>query len=53
MATKEECIEQLKEGVIEFLDEQVLKASKEGIDAGYPALELIMDDLAVGMDIVG
>jgi len=53
MATKEELIEQLKEGVIEFLDEQVLKASQEGVDAGYPALELIMDGLAAGMEIVG
>ena len=53
MATKEELIVQLKEGVIEFLDEQVLKASQEGVDAGYPALELIMDGLAAGMEIVG
>jgi len=53
MATKEELIEQLKEGVIEFLDEQVLKASQECVDAGYPALECIMDGLAAGMEIVG
>jgi corrinoid protein of di/trimethylamine methyltransferase len=53
MATKEELIEQLKEGVIEYQDDVVLKASQQGVDEGHPALELIMDGLAAGMEIVG
>ena len=53
MATKEELLEKLKEGVVEFEDDQVKEASQEWLDAGFPALDGIMDGLAAGMEIVG
>lgn len=53
MASKEELIEKLKEGVVEFEDDQVKEASQEWLDARFPALEGIMDGLAAGMEIVG
>ena len=53
MATKEEVLEKLKNGVVEYQEEEVKEASQEGLDAGYDALELIMDGLAAGMEIVG
>ena len=53
MATKEEILEKLKNGVVEYQEEEVKEASQEGLDAGYDALELIMDGLAAGMEIVG
>ena len=53
MATKEELLEKLKEGVVEFEDDQVKEASQEWLDAGLPALDGIMDGLAAGMEIVG
>jgi len=53
MATKEEVLEKLKTGVVEYLEEEVKEAAQQGLDEGYPALELIMDGLAAGMEIVG
>ena len=53
MASKEELLEKLKEGVVEFEDDQVKEASQEWLDAGLPALDGIMDGLAAGMEIVG
>ncbi|MBW1852304.1 MAG: B12-binding domain-containing protein [Deltaproteobacteria bacterium] len=53
MASKEELLEKLKEGVVEFEDNQVKEASQEWLDAGFPALDGIMDGLAAGMEIVG
>ena len=53
MASKEELLEKMKEGVVEFEDDQVKEASQEWLDAGFPALEGIMDGLAAGMEIVG
>jgi corrinoid protein of di/trimethylamine methyltransferase len=51
--SKEELIEALKQGVIDFEEDTIVDASNEGVEAGYPALELIMDGLAHGMEIVG
>ena len=53
MATKEEVLEKLKNGVVEYLEEEVKEAAQQGLDDGYDALELIMDGLAAGMEIVG
>ena len=53
MASKEELLEKLKEGVVEFEDDQVKEASQEWLDAGFLALDGIMDGLAAGMEIVG
>ena len=53
MATKEEVLEKLKNGVVEYQEEEVKAAAQEGLDAGFDALELIMDGLAAGMEIVG
>lgn len=53
MASKEELLEQLKDGVINFVEEQVTEASQQAVDDGYPALEMIMDGLAAGMEVVG
>ena len=53
MATKEELFEKLKNGVVEYQEEAVKEAAQQGLDDGYNALELIMDGLAAGMEIVG
>jgi len=53
MASKEEVLEKLKTGVVDYQEEDVKEASQQGLDDGYVALELIMDGLAAGMEIVG
>jgi len=53
MATKAEILEELKQGVINYDDERVTDAAQNGLDEGYPPLELIMDGLAAGMEVVG
>ena len=53
MASKEEVLEKLKTGVVDYQEEDVKEASQQGLDDGYGALELIMDGLAAGMEIVG
>ena len=53
MADKGELIELLKDGVINFKDDQVKDAAQKAVDAGYPALEMIMEGLAAGMEVVG
>ena len=53
MATKEELLEALKDGVINYKEEQVKEASQQALDDGQPALEMIMDGLAAGMEVVG
>ena len=53
MASKEELKELLKDGVINFKEDQVKEASQQAVDEGYPALEIIMDGLAAGMEVVG
>jgi corrinoid protein of di/trimethylamine methyltransferase len=51
--SKEELIEVLKQSVIDFEEDPIIAASNEGVEAGYTALDLIMDGLAHGMEIVG
>ena len=53
MATKEELVEQMKNGVIEYEEDTVKDASQQWLDDGYVALEGIMDGLAAGMEVVG
>jgi len=53
MATKEELIEQLKTGVIEYQEDTVKEAAQQWLDDGHVALEGIMDGLAAGMEVVG
>ena len=53
MATKEELIEKLKTGVVEYEEDTVKEASQQWLDDGHVALEGIMDGLAPGMEIVG
>jgi len=53
MATKEELLEKLKDGVINYQEDQVKEASQQVLDEGYVPLEAIMDGLAAGMEVVG
>ena len=53
MATKEEVLEKLKTGVVDFQEDDVKDASQEALDNGFDSLEMIMDGLAAGMEIVG
>ena len=53
MATKEELFEKLKNGVVEYEEDEVKEASQQALDEGYDALEMIMDGLAAGMEVVG
>ena len=53
MATKEEVLEKLKTGVVDYQEDDVKEAAQEGLDAGHDALDLVMDGLAAGMEIVG
>ncbi|MBI5586216.1 MAG: B12-binding domain-containing protein, partial [Deltaproteobacteria bacterium] len=51
--SKEEVLELLKDGVINYKEDQVKEAAQESLDAGYIPLEMIMDGLAAGMEVVG
>ncbi len=53
MATKEELLGQMKNGVIEYQEDTVKEASQQWLDDGHMALEGIMDGLAAGMEVVG
>ena len=53
MASKEEVLEKLKTGVVDFQEEDVKEAAQEALDNGFDALEMVMDGLAAGMEIVG
>jgi corrinoid protein of di/trimethylamine methyltransferase len=53
MATKQELLESLKDGVINYQEEQVKEAANQAVADGYLALEMIMDGLAAGMEVVG
>jgi corrinoid protein of di/trimethylamine methyltransferase len=53
MANKEELLEKLKNGVIEFQEDEVKEAAQQYLDDGYVAFEGIMDGLAAGMEVVG
>lgn len=53
MASKEELHERLKNGVVEYEEEEVQEAAQAILDEGYDALEAIMNGLAAGMEVVG
>jgi corrinoid protein of di/trimethylamine methyltransferase len=53
MATKEELLDRLKKGVIEYEEDTVKEAAQQWLDDGHVALEGIMDGLAAGMEVVG
>jgi len=53
MASKEELIEKLKEGVVEYEEDDVKELSQQWLDEGHDALEGVMDGLAAGMEVVG
>ena len=53
MRSKEEVLADLKKKVIDYDEEGCKNASQEYADAGYPALEGVMDGLAAGMQVVG
>ena len=47
---KEELLEKLSECVVEMEDEEVVDAANEYVEAGYPALDGIMEGLVDGMN---
>jgi len=51
--SKEEILEKLKEGVIEYEEDTVVEYSNKALEEGVDPLEAIMDGLAAGMQIVG
>jgi len=51
--SKEEILEKLKEGVIEYEEDTVIEYSNKALEEGVVPLEAIMDGLAAGMQIVG
>lgn len=51
--TKEELLKQLSDCVFEMEDEDVVDVAEEYIEAGYPALEGIMEGLVDGMNRAG
>jgi corrinoid protein of di/trimethylamine methyltransferase len=53
MKRKEELLKELKETVINYDEEGCKTAAQEFADAGYTAIEGIMDGLAAGMQVVG
>ncbi|MBT8363278.1 MAG: corrinoid protein [Deltaproteobacteria bacterium] len=53
MASKKELHEKLKNGVIEYQEEEVQEAAQAVLDEGYDPLEAIMDGVAAGMEVVG
>lgn len=50
MSCKEELLKRLSDGVLEMEEDDVSEAAQEYIDAGYPALDAIMDGLVDGMN---
>jgi corrinoid protein of di/trimethylamine methyltransferase len=53
MATKEELLQQMSDGVVEFEEEKVKEAAQQFVDEGHDALDGVMDGLAAGMEIAG
>lgn len=50
MSTKEELLKKLSDGVFEMEEDDVAEATQEYLDAGYPALDAIMEGLVDGMN---
>lgn len=49
-ASKEELLKRLSDGVLDMEEEDVIEASNEYVEAGYPAFDGIMDGLVDGMN---
>ena len=49
MSLKEELLKRMSDGVVDMEEDDVAEAAQEFIDAGYPALEGIMEGLIDGM----
>ena len=49
----ENILETLKNGVIEFEEDEVVEAAEEAVELGLNAYKCVMDGLAAGMDVVG
>ena len=47
MATLDELKKELQEGVVEYDTDRVVAAANAVVEAGYPALEAIMNGLAI------
>lgn len=50
---KEELLKRLSDDVLEMEEEDVAEAAREYLEAGYPALDAIMEGLVDGMDRAG
>jgi len=53
MASKEELLKQLSDGVVDYDEDKVKDAAQTFLDDGHDPLEGIMDGLAAGMVVVG
>jgi corrinoid protein of di/trimethylamine methyltransferase len=53
MGTKEELLNQLREGVVKYDEDMVREAAQKVLEEGIDPLEAIMDGLAAGMQEVG
>lgn len=53
MATKEELLQVLKDGVINMDEDKVEEAAEKVLEGGHNPLDAIMDGLAAGMEVVG
>jgi corrinoid protein of di/trimethylamine methyltransferase len=51
--TRDELIDQLKHGVLEFDEDAVVEASEKVVAQGYDAYDAVMNGLAEGMNLVG
>ncbi|MFQ5614523.1 MAG: B12-binding domain-containing protein [Anaerolineae bacterium] len=49
----DDILERLKNGVIEFEEDDVIEAAEEAVELGLNAYKCVMDGLAAGMDVVG
>ena len=52
-ATRDELIDQLKHGVLEFDEDAVVEASEKVVEQGYDAYDAVMNGLGEGMNLVG
>lgn len=51
--SKEELLAKLAEDVVEMDDEDIVEVAQEYVDAGYPAMEGMLDGLVKGMSKAG
>ncbi|MBN1137505.1 MAG: B12-binding domain-containing protein, partial [Anaerolineae bacterium] len=51
--SKEDFIERLSQAVVDLEDEQVFRLLQEGIDAGVPPMDMIIDGLSPALNTIG